>query len=338
MNGLQVRGLTVRYGPVIGAEDVSLDVPRGRIVALLGPSGSGKSTVLRALAGLEAAATGSISFDGTDVTRVPVHKRGFALMFQDGQLFEHRSVARNVAYGLRLRNVAAAERRQRVADLLSLVGLSEMSDRMPDTLSGGQRQRVALARSLAVEPRLLLLDEPLSSLDRVHREELAAHLRQILSAADAATLLVTHDHEEAFAIADDLVVMREGRVVQSGPIGDVWRQPADAWVARFLGYSTVLTGAAARALIQTLPGGAGRDWQAVALRRSALQVDADRSSALSGIVVARREASDVLRLMVEVPILGTVPAVAPSGSAWTVGDHAPLRGLPDRMAGLPADT
>lgn len=334
MTGLQVRDLTVRYGAAIGAEDVSLDVPRGRIVALLGPSGSGKSTLLRALAGLEVAATGSITFDGVDVTRLPVHKRGFALMFQDGQLFEHRSVARNVAYGLRLRHVAPAERRRRVADLLALVGLSDVSERMPDTLSGGQRQRVALARALAVEPRLLLLDEPLSSLDRVHREELAAHLRQILSDAGTATLLVTHDHEEAFAIADDLVVMRDGRVVQSGPIADVWRQPADAWVARFLGYSTVLTGAAARVLIDALPGGVGRDWEAVALRRSALLAAADDRGQLSGTVVATRAATDVLRLVVEVPHLGAMPAVAALGSAWSVGDRVRLVLRPDRMAGL----
>ena len=152
--------------------------------------------------------------------------------------------------------------------------------------------------------------------------------------AGAATLLVTHDHEEAFAIADDLVVMREGRVVQSGPIGEVWRHPADAWVARFLGYSTVLTGAAARTLIEALPADVARDWQAVALRRSALQAVAEGSDELSGIVVATRAATDVLRLVVDVPILGVVPAVAPSGSAWVVGDHARLVPLPDRMAGL----
>lgn len=334
MSGLQVRGLTVRYGVVIGAEDVSLDVPRGRIVALLGPSGSGKSTLLRALAGLEAASAGSITFDGADVTRLPVHKRGFALMFQDGQLFEHRSAARNVAYGLRLRNVPATERRDRVAELLDLVGLSDVADRMPDTLSGGQRQRVALARALAVEPRLLLLDEPLSSLDRAHREELAAHLRQILSAAGAATLLVTHDHEEAFAIADDLVVMREGRVVQSGPIGDVWRQPADAWVARFLGYSTVLTGAAAQVLIEAMPGDVARDWQAVALRRSALLAVEDGPAELSGVVVATRAATDVLRLVVDVPELGALPVVAALGTSWAVGAPVRLAVRPDRMAGL----
>ena len=334
MSGLRVRGLTVRYGRTLGADRVDLEVPKGRIVALLGPSGSGKSTVLRAIAGIERVASGSMTFDDLDVAHLPVHRRGFALMFQDGQLFEHRSVARNVGYGLRLRRMSAADRAERVANLLDLVGLESMADRMPDTLSGGQRQRVALARALAVSPRLLLLDEPLSSLDRSHREELAAQLRDILITAGTATLLVTHDHEEAFAVADDLVVMREGRVVQSGPIDEVWRQPADAWVARFLGYPTVLTGEAAQVLIRALPEGIAGGWEAVALRRSALQAT-HGSGPLSGVVTAARAATDVLRLSVDVPGIGSVPAVAASGSAFAVGDAVSLTPFPDRMAGLP---
>lgn len=334
MTGLTVRDLTVRYGTAPGVDDVNLDVPRGRIVALLGPSGSGKSTLLRAIAGIERAAAGSISFAGEDLAHVPVHRRGFALMFQDGQLFEHRTVARNVGYGLRLRRTSAAERSARVAELLDLVGLESMAHRMPDTLSGGQRQRVALARALAVDPRLLLLDEPLNSLDRSHREELAAQLREILTTAGTATLLVTHDHEEAFAIADDLVVMREGRVVQSGPIGEVWRQPADAWVARFLGYPTVLTGDAAQVLFRALPDGAARDWQAVALRRSALQASPGSAAPLVGAVVAARAATDVLRLTVDIPGIGLVPAVGPFDMAVSIGENVVLRPVLNRMAGL----
>ena len=335
MTGLALRGVSVRYGRTLGADEVDLEVPKGRIVALLGPSGSGKSTLLRAIAGIERVAAGSITFDGADVVRVPVHRRGFALMFQDGQLFENRSVARNVGYGLRLRRMSGAARQQRVGELLRLVGLESFADRMPDTLSGGQRQRVALARALAVDPRVLLLDEPLSSLDRSHREELAMQLRAILTAAGTATLLVTHDHEEAFAIADDLVVMREGRVVQSGPIGEVWRQPADAWVARFLGYPTVLTGDAAKTLIAALPEQVARDWESVALRRSALQATASSdNAALSGVVVTARAATDVLRLTVDAPGLGLVPAVAPAGSALAPGDPVSLTPVLERMAGL----
>ena len=335
MSGLEVRGLSVRYGATLGADDVDLDVPKGRIVALLGPSGSGKSTLLRAIAGIERISAGSIAFDSADVTHLPVHRRRFALMFQDGQLFEHRNVARNVGYGLRLRRMSGVARAERVAELLDLVGLASMAARMPDTLSGGQRQRVALARALAVDPRVLLLDEPLSSLDRSHREELASQLREILTTAGTATLLVTHDHEEAFAIADDLVVMRDGRAVQSGPIGEVWRHPTDAWAARFLGYPTVLTGDAASALIATLPDDATRDWKAVALRRSALQATGI-SGDLAGVVVATRAATDVLRLTVDVPGLGAVPAVAPSDSALAVGDRVSLEAVLDRMAGLSA--
>ncbi|MGN6723813.1 MAG: ABC transporter ATP-binding protein [Marmoricola sp.] len=329
-----MRDLTVRYGSAVGAEDVNLDVPKGRIVALLGPSGSGKSTLLRAIAGIEPIAAGSIAFAGEDLAHVPVHRRRFALMFQDGQLFENRTVARNVGYGLRLRRMSAADRAHRVAELLDLVGLESMAQRMPDTLSGGQRQRIALARALAVSPRVLLLDEPLSSLDRSHREELAAQLREILTVAGTATLLVTHDHEEAFAIADDLVVMREGRVVQSGPIGEVWRHPADAWVARFLGYPTVLTGESAQVLIRALPEGVGGDWQAVALRRSALQAHRGSSTALVGVVLSARAATDVLRLSVEVAGIGLVPAVAPSDLALAVGESVSLTPSLDRMAGL----
>lgn len=345
MSGLQARGVTVRYGDAFGATEVDLDVPEGRIVALLGPSGSGKSTMLRAIAGLEPLAEGTVTFNGEDVAHLPVHRRGFALMFQDGQLFEHRTVARNVGYGLALppRRLSRAVRGARVEQLLDLVGLSDLADRMPDTLSGGQRQRVALARALAVEPRLLLLDEPLSSLDRAHREVLAQQLREILTAAGTATLLVTHDHEEAFAIADDLVVMREGRVVQSGPIGEVWRGPADAWVARFLGYPTVLSGTAARRLIDVLPEGMGGGWSAVALRRSALQAarwsderadGAGGAGPLLGTVVSARAATDVLRLMVEVPELGTVPAVASTEGAVAVGEKVVLTPVPNRLAGL----
>ena len=198
---------------------------------------------------------------------MPTHKRGFALMFQDGQLFAHLSVARNVAYSLRLRGVPTAARATRVRELLDLVGLTGFEDRLPATLSGGERQRVALARALAVEPRLLLLDEPLSALDAALRGRLALDLREILRAAGTTALMVTHDHEEAFTVADEMAVMRAGRIVQRGALSAVWRAPVDTETALFLGYARVLTGAgAARVLaaagLPTAP--------AVAVRRSAL--------------------------------------------------------------------
>ena len=205
------------------------------MLAVLGPSGCGKSTLLRAVAGLEPLSHGTIRAAGQDLARVPTHRRGFALMFQDGQLFAHLTVARNVAYALRLRRTPPSRTAARVRELLELVGLSGYDDRLPATLSGGERQRVALARALAVEPRLLLLDEPLSALDATLRERLAGELREILSLAGTTALLVTHDHEEAFALADRLAVMRDGRVVQSGVIEEVWREPVDEETALFLG-------------------------------------------------------------------------------------------------------
>ncbi|MGZ5400016.1 MAG: ABC transporter ATP-binding protein, partial [Nocardioides sp.] len=244
---LSLQEVTVAFDGAPAVQDASLELPDGSVLAVLGPSGCGKSTLLRAIAGLEPVHRGRIAWDGTDLAGTPTHRRGFALMFQDGQLFDHLSVARNVGYALRLRRVPDLDRR--VEDLLELVGLPSYGERLPGTLSGGERQRVALARSLAVEPRLLLLDEPLSALDAGLRERLAGDLRQILRAAGTTALLVTHDHDEAFAIADRLAVMRAGRIVQQGEIADVWRAPVDAATALFLGYARVLVGGAAAQLL-----------------------------------------------------------------------------------------
>src|SRR5690606_24218116 len=262
---LLVKDLTVRFGETVAVDDVTLELPRGQVLAVLGPSGCGKSTLLRAIAGLEHLDDGTVSVDGQDLAGVPTHKRGFALMFQDGQLFQHLSVGDNIAYPLRLRGVPAARRRARVTELLELVGLPGYADRRPATLSGGEQQRVALARSLAAEPRLLLLDEPLSALDRSLRERLAADLREIRVATGTTALFVTHDHGEAFTIADQVAVMFRGRVGQQGPTLEVWRSPVDEEVARFLGYRRVFTGDAARVLLRAagLP-----EADRVALRRS----------------------------------------------------------------------
>jgi thiamine transport system ATP-binding protein len=209
---LAVAELTVRFGRHTALDRVSLRVPVGEVLAVLGPSGSGKSTLLRAIAGLEPVAGGTVRCDGQDVTAMPAHRRGFALMFQDGQLFEHRDVAGNVGYALRVRHRPRAEIAQRVGELLYLVGLSGYESRRPATLSGGERQRVALARSLAARPRLLLLDEPLSSLDRELRDRLAADLRALLTATGSTAILVTHDEGEAAVIADRAVRMAAGRL------------------------------------------------------------------------------------------------------------------------------
>jgi len=243
--GLAVRDLVVRYkGPgkeaTTAVGGVDLDVEVGEVLALLGPSGSGKSSLLRAVAGLEPVAAGSVTWDGREVTDVPVHRRGFGLMFQDGQLFPHRSVAGNVAYGLAMTGVPRAERARRVANLLELVGLGGYGPRPVSTLSGGQAQRVALARSLAPEPRLLLLDEPLSALDRSLRERLTAELHDILRRTGTTALYVTHDHDEAFTVADRVAVMIDGHLAQVDAPARLWRAPVDRRVAEFLGYGPFL--------------------------------------------------------------------------------------------------
>jgi thiamine transport system ATP-binding protein len=328
-SGLAVRGLSVRFGAVEAVAHVDLDVPAGSVTAVLGPSGSGKSTLLRAVAGLEPPASGSISYAGHDLARVPTHKRGFALMFQDGQLFSHQSVGRNVGYALRLQHRSGQA--ERVAELLDLVGLTGYEDRMPASLSGGERQRVALARSLAVEPRMLLLDEPLSALDRGLRERLAGELHDILRRAGTTVLLVTHDQEEAFAIADRIAVMRAGRLVQAGTVDEVWAEPADAWTARFLGYATVLTGAEAVALRRVADPDA--TWTEVALRRSAIRLDAD--GPLRATVVSARIMPEQVRLELDVDGVGRLAAVAEPGQVVAIGESVRARVVPDRLAAVP---
>jgi thiamine transport system ATP-binding protein len=327
---LTLDDVTVRYGDTAAVDDVSLELATGQVLAVLGPSGCGKSTLLRAVAGLEPLAAGSISWDGTDLAGTPTHKRGFALMFQDGQLFAHLTVARNVAYALRLRRTPSARVATRVRELLDLVGLSGYDERLPGTLSGGERQRVALARALAVEPRLILLDEPLSALDATLRERLAGDLRSILHEAGTTALLVTHDHEEAFALADRLAVMQAGRVVQSGAIDEVWREPVDEETALFLGYARVLRDEAAA---RVLAAAGLRSSYAVALRRSALVVDAD--GPLRARVEQARVTPEQVRLVVDGDGIGTVDAVAPLGSRVSPGDEAGLRVDVTRLAVLP---
>jgi thiamine transport system ATP-binding protein len=328
---LSVRGLSVTYDGTPAVRDADLDLAAGRVLAVLGPSGCGKSTLLRAIAGLEVS-SGSVAWQSTDLTRTPTHKRGFALMFQDGQLFPQLTVARNVAYPLRLRRTPRPAERARVGELLDLVGLSGLADRLPATLSGGERQRVALARALAADPRLLLLDEPLSALDAGLRQRLADDLRRILVEAGTTAVMVTHDHEEAFTVADDLAVMRAGRIVQSGPIADVWQAPADAETALFLGYARVLVGEPARQLLAAagLPAA-----PAVAVRRSALAVD-DRG-ALAGEVLTVRATPGQVRLVCRTD-LGEVDAVASLDLRLVPGDAVRLSVDRTRMAALRDDS
>lgn len=336
---LTIEDARVSFGATVAVDDVSLNLAAGEVLAVLGPSGCGKSTLLRAAAGLEVLDSGRVLFDGADLAPVAAHRRGFALMFQDGQLFPHLDVARNVAYPLRLRRTSASDRRERVSGLLDLVGLQGYEARSPATLSGGEQQRVALARALAAEPRLLLLDEPLSALDRSLRERLAVDLREILTSTETTALLVTHDHDEAFTIADRMAVMFSGRVVQQGRTAEVWRDPGGVDVATFLGYRTVLRGLAAHRFAHLVGLSVGGDSGAIALRRSALRVQTD--GPIEGRVRSAAAVTDAVRITVEIDGLDApVEALADQSATVEPGQSVRLRadtsqiatGLPDQAA------
>lgn len=256
---LIVEHIAKSYPGLPALHDVSLTAGEGEIVCLLGPSGCGKSTLLRIIAGLETADAGRVLFDGQDMAATPAHRRRFGLMFQDYALFPHKDVWGNVAFGLRMAGLPHRAIVGRVREMLTLVGLAGYERRRVTELSGGEQQRVALARSLAPRPRLLMLDEPLAALDRALREQLMNDLRGILKQVGVTALYVTHDQEEAFAIADRIVILRArpelgegGRVEQSGAALEVYRRPASVEAARFLGFRNLLPGR----VIEPLPAGA----------------------------------------------------------------------------------
>jgi thiamine transport system ATP-binding protein len=255
VNGLRIEQALVRYGSLTAVDQVSLAVAPGEVLAVIGASGSGKSSLLRAVAGLEPLTQGRVSWDDADMAGVPVHRRGFAVMFQDGQLFPHLSVGGNVGYALyrEPRKIRA----QRVVELLALVGLEGYAERPVTALSGGQAQRVALARSLAARPRLLMLDEPLSALEPALRERLVEVLSTSLRATATTALYVTHDQDEAFTIGDRVAVLSQGRLLQVDEPAELWSRPASREVAEFLGYGPFLGPAEVGALGWPAPLPAG---------------------------------------------------------------------------------
>lgn len=236
---LQLRNIHKAFDGKAVLNGVSFEVQAGEVVALLGASGSGKSTLLMIIAGLEAPDRGEVLWDGVDLNNTPPHKRGFGLMFQDYALFPHRDVFGNVAFGLQMANLAADHLRPHVHEVLSMVGLAEFAHRDVGQLSGGEQQRVALARALAPRPRLLLLDEPLGSLDKNLRSQLTEQLRSVLRASHQTSLYVTHDQEEAFAIADRVAILHAGKLEQIGAPRQLYLEPASGYVARFLGFENV---------------------------------------------------------------------------------------------------
>jgi sulfate transport system ATP-binding protein len=232
---ISVRNLHKRFGAFVALDDVGFDVASGELVALLGPSGGGKSTLLRVIAGLEQPDAGSVAFDGRAMERVSARDRGVGFVFQHYALFRHMTVGDNVAFGLEVRRVPESQRARRVRELLALVGLAGLENKRPTELSGGQRQRVALARALAPQPRVLLLDEPFAAIDAKVRQELRQWMRRMHEETGVTSLFVTHDQEEAFAIADRIVVINHGRVEQVGTPLAIMDEPRSEFVAGFVG-------------------------------------------------------------------------------------------------------
>jgi sulfate transport system ATP-binding protein len=241
-----VRGANKHYGDFAALDNVDFEVPSGSLTALLGPSGSGKSTLLRAIAGLDQPDTGTITINGRDVTGVPPQRRGIGFVFQHYAAFKHLTVRDNVAFGLKIRKRPKSEIKEKVDNLLEVVGLAGFQTRYPNQLSGGQRQRMALARALAVDPQVLLLDEPFGALDAKVREDLRAWLRRLHDEVHVTTVLVTHDQAEALDVADRIAVLNKGRIEQVGSPTDVYDAPANAFVMSFLGAVSSLNGTLVR--------------------------------------------------------------------------------------------
>ena len=237
---LQIKNITKEYGSVTAVDNVSLDIAKDELVCILGPSGCGKTTLLRLIAGLEDADQGELFLDGDDLISVPAQHRGFGIVFQSYSLFQNMTIAENVGYGLSIRKVPKPQIQQRVNELLEQVGLTDQSKKLPHKLSGGQQQRVAVARALAVDPKLLLLDEPLSALDAKVRKTLRIEIREVQQSLGIPTVMVTHDQEEAMTMADRIVCMKDGAIEQVGTPSELYNQPKTSFVAGFLGSMNVL--------------------------------------------------------------------------------------------------
>jgi putrescine transport system ATP-binding protein len=306
---LQAEGITKRFGPTLALDALDLAIAQGEFFALLGGSGSGKSTLLRLIAGFETPDAGRLLLDGRDIAATPPWSRPINMMFQSYALFPHLTVADNVAYGLRRSGVAKAEAATRVAAALAMVGLAGFDRRRPHQLSGGQKQRVALARSLVMRPRLLLLDEPLGALDAGLRERTGFELRALQRATGAAFVMVTHDQEEALALADRIAVLEGGRIAQLGPPRAIYERPASRFVARFLGAANVLEGRAAAGAFDspeagvTFAGDIPPGTVAVALRPERIRVapDANGANTARGVIEDAAFRGDDTLLLVRLP-------------------------------------
>ena len=307
MSGLSIKDVTKQFGDFKAVDGVSLDVPHGTFVCLLGPSGCGKTTLLRMIAGLEDPTAGAILIDDEDITPVPTHRRNLGMVFQSLALFPHLSVGDNIAYPLRIRGIAKEDQKKRVDELLRMIHLPGFADRPVAKLSGGQRQRVAIARALSLSPRLFLLDEPLSALDAKLREAMQVELRQLQQSLGITTIVVTHDQREAMTMADLVVVMGNGTIRQAAPPIDIYRKPADAFVADFIGSTNLLdvsTDGAGRAVVLgktvaglSVPADIGK--AAVSIRPEDVQIAAAGQGAIDGTVTFVRDLGGTIETFVE---------------------------------------
>jgi ABC-type Fe3+/spermidine/putrescine transport system ATPase subunit len=309
MHGLSATDVRKRYASTRAVDGVSFDVPRGGIFAVLGPSGCGKSTLLELIAGLTPLDGGEIRWDDRRLTELPPHRRGFGLMFQDLALFPHMGVFDNVAFGLKMAGGTKGEIRKRVGEVLRLVDMAAFAERDVNTLSGGEQQRIALARALAPAPRLLMLDEPLGSLDRALRERLLIELHGILKEIGQTAIYVTHDQEEAFALADTVAIMRAGRFLQVDAPQAIYRRPKSVFVARFLGMTNILDGSVfsgdgrmmARTTLGEIPiPDSGGDRVHVLLRPDAARIGGEGEIHLVGIVLERSFRGGTYRAVIQI--------------------------------------
>ena len=273
--GVRLEQVSRSFGELKAVDGVSLEIPSGSFFSLLGPSGCGKSTTLRIISGFEAPDSGRILIGDEDVTDLQARRRPTAMVFQNYALFPHMTVGQNVAYGLKVRKLSAPDVKRKVDDALRRVDLSGFADTPVTSLSGGQQQRTALARAVAIEPRVILFDEPLSNLDVALRHQTRAELKSLQHRLGLTSIYVTHDQEEALALSDQLAVMRAGRIVQTGKPTDLYREPATAFVASFLGGSNIVTSAAA---IHALAGTEGQDGKALSIRPEHIETGADNGT------------------------------------------------------------
>ncbi len=334
---IAVERVAKRFGAIAAVDDATLAVDRGEFVALLGPSGCGKTTLLRLIAGFESPDTGTVTIAGETVAGrawVPPERRHVAMVFQDYALFPHLTVAANVAFG-----VPRGERRTRVPEVLALVGLGGLGGRYPHELSGGQQQRVALARALAPRPAVVLLDEPWSNIDPLLRSAMRDELAAILRAANATVLLVTHDREEAFSVADRIAVMHEGRIEQTGTPEQVYYEPSSRWSAEFVGASNLLAGRLADGRVETpfgsflAAGGNGSSSVQVLIRPELLELVPDAEG--SGQVVAREFRGHDVFYRVRLDDGTTVCSQRPSTEDVPLGARVAVRPHDGRVAVLP---